>query len=77
MSRNKEYEQLAASMSTTQLLARLTGELLASKRVPRNAVYTCCGSKGGQLSDAEKVIMLAMSPLSVSNSEAVSCEITS
>ena len=38
--------RLAAFMSTTQLSV---GELLACYRVPRNAVYTCCGSKDGRL----------------------------
>ena len=38
-----------------QVLAAV-GELLMCERVPRNAVYTSCGSKDRQLLDTEKVI---------------------
>ena len=44
------------------------------ERVPRNTVYTCCGSKNRQLLDAEKVVMRL--PLRISNSEAVLCKTT-
>ena len=50
-SRNKEYEQLAAFMSTTQLW-----QATHMQRVSRNAVYMCRGSKDARLSNTEKVV---------------------
>ena len=68
-------EELAPFVSTTQLLA----SYLHTKGYP-GTLYTRSvrGSKDGRLSDTEKNYhTFAMSHLRVSNSEAVSCEITS
>ena len=52
-----EYEQLATSICVyVYKYHTAVGELLECERVPKNAVYTCCGSEDGCLLDTEKVV---------------------